>query len=338
MRIPRILAFKLVSASLQGGKPATQNLGDGAMRRRIRDDRRPGAAYPGRMLVSMTLTRRHTLLALLLAAGCGDGNTDATTGDTSTGTASTSTATSPTSSGSTAMSDTAGSTTGAPTTSESSSTSVETMTSVGDTSSESGSESGDACAPTDLPRCPVRRCLEEWSYSCRDCGDFFDFKTCFEIDVGCTYPALVCDLPSPCDRVWGQGYDTIEQIEDEDAAICLLTALRDGTPGKFELLWGEMGDAPLVYMDVYSANGRVFLEWYLECQGCPNSGYFKRSGQLALQPQSFFDDCLAAPTSDSLIQCVFGFVDFEPESPPPVDYFPPWTTADCLSLEIMCPG
>lgn len=194
------------------------------------------------------------------------------------------------------------------------------------------------CEPGTLPACPATQCLQDWTYSCGECGDFVADSTCFKIKFGCAYPALDCDLPRPCGRVWGQGYQTIEGLEDNDAALCLLMALRDGTPGEFEVLWGEMGDAPLVYMTVYSGGtGNVLVEWFIECEGCPNSGAFRRSGQLALRPKLYFDDCLAAPDTLSLTQCVFGFVDFMAGMQPPADYTPPFTTGECVGMDISCP-
>jgi hypothetical protein len=254
----------------------------------------------GRVIASARMSdRRCALLVVIALAACGPDKDDAT-GDTSSPTTSTS----------------------EPTT---------TPTTAG--------EAGDACMPDGLPACPVAQCLEEWSFSCDGCGEFVETGRCFEIAVGCAYPALACDLPSPCGRVWAQGYDTIESLEDEGAAVCLLTALRDRTPGRYELLWGNMGDPPLVYMHVFSGgDGDVLLEWTLDCEGCPNSGFFKRSGRIALQPPAWFDDCLIQPSGAPLIECVFGFTAFEPEAPPPTDYKPPWTTGDCVSLAITCPG
>lgn len=265
-------------------------------------------------------TRRPVSLALLvlLTAACpgdkGDTTSQATlgTGDGSTG---------PTGGGST--------TAGGATSSGSTGSTTAELT--------GGETAGLDCTPTDLPACPVTACREDWTYECPGCGDFLG-GTCFEIDVGCAYPALNCDLPAPCSRVWGQGWDVIETLEDESAAVCLLTALRDGTPGRFELLYGEMGDEPLVYMTVYSGGkDSALVEYFLECQGCPESGYFGRTGQLQLQPDSYFDDCLAAPTSTSLIACVFGFADFVHGAPPPPDYAPPWTTGACVNLDLVCP-
>lgn len=259
-----------------------------------------------------------TLLLLLLVAACPedakDTNTDATTsvsaGSTSTGSSSDATTEAPTST---------------------------TATSAGSTDASTDTGALD-CSPAALPACPVQGCREDWSFSCPGCGEFLPQDTCFEIDVGCAYPALNCALPDLCPRVWGQGYDVIEGLEDDAAATCFLSALRDGKPGRFTLLYGEMLDSPLVYMDVYyGGKDRVLVEYFFECEGCPDSGYFGRTGQLALQPDAYFDGCLAAPDTAALIQCVFGFTDFPAGEPPAADYAPPWTTGECVSLELVCP-
>lgn len=116
-----------------------------------------------------------------------------------------------------------------------------------------------------------------------------------------------------------------------------------GEGGEFHVrtgegVWGEMEDAPLVYMTVYSGGkGDVLVEWFLECQGCPNSGAFRRSGQLALQAKSYFDECLLAPDTSTLVGCVFGFVDFPAGEQPAADYTPPFTTGECVGMDISCP-
>ena len=254
-------------------------------------------------------------------------------GDTTTGTAGTTTNTTTTASGTT-LEPTSVGTTSTPTSTDGSSSST-TGPGATDTT-DASSTAGQTCSPGPVDACPVTQCLEGWSYECPGCE--FIGGDCFEIDVGCSYPALACDLPRPCERVWGIGYDSIESFESEEAAICLLTALRDGTPGAYEVLWGEMLDDGWVVMTVYSGGqGVVLLEWAIDCPGCPESGQFRRSGQLALQPAAFFDDCLAAPDTAGLIQCVFGFVDFDAGLLPPADQTPPWTTGECVSLEIACP-
>ena len=239
-----------------------------------------------------------------------------------------------------------GSTTNTTTTSTTSTTTATSTTSetppTGDgtaAASEGTSETaGVDCAPTGLDACPVTQCIERWEFECPGCGLEVNPVTCFEIDVGCAYPLQNCPLDMPCDRVWGTGYDAIEAFESEAAALCMLTALRDGTAGRFEVLWGEMGDEGINYMQVYSGGkDTVLIEWAVDCQGCPESGAVGRSGQLTLQPDSYFDDCLAAPNTASLIQCVFGFVDFAAGQPPPDAYAPPFTTGECASLELSCP-
>lgn len=219
----------------------------------------------------------------------------------------------------------------------SSSTTEPTVTSTTEGSDTTGQE----CSPPPmLEACPVTQCIEGWGYQCPSCNPFMGSReTCFEIDVGCTYPALTCDLSEPCQEVRGVGDTSIASFVSDDAAICMLTALRDGTPGKYEVVWGANDDAGWVEMTVYSGGQDVvLLEWYFNCPGCPDSGEFRRSGQLALQPDVFFDDCLVAPDTASLIQCVFGFVDFTASTLPSDGYTPPWTTGECVSLEIACPS
>lgn len=231
--------------------------------------------------------------------------------------------------GSTTMTGMTGTTAMTPTTSDG----------TGAASDGTGETAGVDCSPAGLDACPVTQCIERWEFGCPGCGLLFAPSTCFEIDVGCAYPLQNCPLAMPCDRVWGMGYAAIEAFESEAAALCMLTALRDGTPGRFEVLWGEMGDEGINYMQVYSGGeGTVLIEWDLDCQGCPESGAVGRSGQLTLQPDSYFDACLAASDTASLIQCVFGFVDFAPGQPPPDAYAPPFTTGECASLDLSCPS
>jgi hypothetical protein len=281
------------------------------------------------------------LFTLLALSACAPNKDDAeSTVDASSGSTGSTTNPGATTGTDTTAEPTTADTTDAPTGSGTTSTTAPTTTSTSTTDADTdGDTSADACSPGQLEVCPVTQCIEDWSFECDGCGFEVNDSTCFEIDVGCAWPALACDLPTPCDRVWGQGFATIESLEDDNAAICLLTALRDGTPGRYEVLWGEMGDAPLVYMTIHSGGkDAVLVEWYLECQGCPISGAFRRSGQLALRPDSFFDDCLAMPDTASLTECVFGFVDFTAGQQPAIDYTPPFTTGECTSLDIACPG
>jgi len=294
-----------------------------------------GGEIPGRVggeraiVETMHASFKICVCVLLVACGPGSGKDPGTTDATAaTGTTVGTTA-------ETTAEMTAGTTTGttAVTPTTASPTTTASSESVGDESS------GLECAPQGLPACPVAQCIEFWSYDCPNCDVFFDTVRCFELGIGCSYPLQHCSLPMPCDRVWGTGYDAITGFESEEAAICMLTALRDGTPGNFEVLWGEMGDEGINYMEVYSGGkDTVYIEWDLDCQGCPESGALGRSGQLTLQPDSYFDACLAMPDTASLIQCVFGFVDFAAGSPPPADFVPAFTTGQCASLDAVCPG
>ncbi|HHH28626.1 MAG TPA: hypothetical protein ENK57_09815 [Polyangiaceae bacterium] len=197
------------------------------------------------------------------------------------------------------------------------------------------------CNPQGLPECPVDSCTQRWSYGCDECSIEFDRALCFEIDIGCAYPKLNCDLPKPCDRVWayGQEFGVLDTFESEDAAICVLTSLRDGDLAHHEVLWGQMEDIGVVRMDVYADGaGSATVQWEVDCQGCPSSGTFGRSGVLKLQDQAFFDGCLKAPTTATLLDCLYGFTEFDEGSGLAEGETLPWVTGECSALEFGCPS
>jgi hypothetical protein len=195
------------------------------------------------------------------------------------------------------------------------------------------------CEGTDeLPACTQTECLQRWEYSCDDCQSFTG-GGCFSYSEGCENPLLGCGLgkASPCARVWAVGYSVLETLEDEAAAICVLESLRDGVPGTYEILWGEMTDDGWISQRVHAGgDGTVIVEWTYDCPGCQNFGRIGRSGALELQPASWFDDCLAAPTTASLIACTVGLAEIETGSPPE-GYAPPFTTGECTTLQATCP-
>ncbi|MCA9636130.1 MAG: hypothetical protein KC420_08905 [Myxococcales bacterium] len=198
-----------------------------------------------------------------------------------------------------------------------------------------------ACDPVDPPPCAVDACVQSWSYACPDCGVEFDAGRCFAISEGCAYPGLACALPKPCPRVWAHSLDfgTLDIFESEDAAICVLDGLRSGAAAAYEILWGEMSDEGVTVLEaLVDGQGGATIQWYVDCQGCPESGRVGRSGRLALQPQAYFDACLNAPTTASLIDCIYGFTEYVEGAGPADDYTPPWTTGECLSLDFACPG
>ena len=270
-----------------------------------------------------------------------DGGTTASasaTGTTTAGTASTT--------ASTTAAETDG--TSGTTTDASSSTSSSTTGTTGPSSSTTSTTdattdptAGMGCNPQGLPVCAVDSCTQRWSYSCDECGVEFNSALCFEIDVGCAFPELSCDLPKPCDRVWayGQDFGVLDTFESEDAAICVLTSLRDGDLAHHEVLWGQMSDIGVVRMDVYADGaGGATVQWEVDCQGCPSSGTFGRSGVLKLQDQAFFDGCLNAPTTETLLDCVYGFTEFDEGSGLADGETLPWVTGECSALEFSCPG
>jgi hypothetical protein len=204
-----------------------------------------------------------------------------------------------------------------------------------------GSATCECEGPADAPECEQTECLQRWDYSCGSCKSFTT-GDCFSYDQGCAYPQLVCTLVEPpCQRVWAQdgGFSNmLTELEDEAAAVCVLTSLRDGVPGTYEIIWGYMDDGGWVTEWIHSAgDGTVIVTWLYDCPGCFGFGSVGRSGTLELQPTAWFDDCLADPTPENLIACTVGLVEYEPSGPPPEGYVPPFVTGECVTLDAECP-
>lgn len=283
------------------------------------------------MLGWMKLDRCASML-FLTAAACGPESSTATAGGDD------GSSTHTTAADSTTADVTATSTTSTSSTVDSNATTDATSSPTESSTSDTSGMPG--CEQPRWPECAVASCLEVWDYECSACDpESSPGATCFGQSEGCAYPFGDCGLPpSPCGRVWGIGESSIDSFEDEAAATCMLEALRDGVPGTYSLLWGEMGDFAHVEMQIHlGEGGGAQMQWYMECQGCIAFGTVGRSAILELQPPSYFDDCLAAPTTESLAQCIFGFTTFEFEAPPPEGYTPPFTTGRCSSLEPGCP-
>lgn len=202
---------------------------------------------------------------------------------------------------------------------------------------------GEICEVPDvdlLPECEFTECSQLFEYDC-ECGDELEGASpCFEYSEECRRPRLLCDdLPSPCGFVWAEGSGTVEQFEDQDAAVCMLEALRDGGAARFNLFYGEMSDTGGVDMVVFAGgDGTVRIQYDDSCEGCPSSGFFGRIGTLQLQDSTYFDDCLIDPTVESLAACLVGLTEFVPGAPPPDGWTPPFTTGTCIDMEWACPS
>jgi hypothetical protein len=197
------------------------------------------------------------------------------------------------------------------------------------------------CEAPAAAACEQTECMQRWDYTCGLCESFTS-GDCFSYDLGCGNPWLGCsnDAPTPCDRVWAQESESsmLGAFEDEAAATCVLTSLRDDVPGSYQILWGYMDDGGWVVLWVHAmGDGTAIVEWYYDCPGCFGFGSIGRSGTMSLQPDEWFDDCLAAPTPESLIECTVGLIEYQPSNPPPEGYVPPFVTGDCVSLDAACP-
>lgn len=204
-----------------------------------------------------------------------------------------------------------------------------------------GSPTCECEGPAGAAVCEQTECLQRWDYDCGLCESFVS-GDCFSYDQGCASPWLGCGTgePSPCGRVWAQDgeFGTLGALEDEAAAVCVLESLRDGIPGTYDIVWGFMDDSGWVSEQVHTGgDGTAVVEWQYDCPGCTNSGSLGRSGTLSLRDAAWFDDCLADPTVERLIECLVGLTEYQPGQPPPVGYVPPFVTGECVSLEAACP-
>jgi hypothetical protein len=202
--------------------------------------------------------------------------------------------------------------------------------------------SADGCCANDadLTVCPQTSCVQRWDYSCAGC-ESFSTGDCFSFDHGCAAPTLECALDMPCLPVLALPDEQTGQLgllEDAPAAPCMLEALRDGTPGVYEVGWGESYGAGWITEQVYApGDGTVFTQWQFDCPACTHHGTIGRTGVMSLRSADYFDECLAATANEDLIQCIVGFLEFEPDTPPPQGYLPPFVTGECTSLEPSCP-
>lgn len=199
-----------------------------------------------------------------------------------------------------------------------------------------GSASCECEGEADLPICEQTACVQRWEYGCDACVSF-TAGDCFSYGLGCSNPVCDSDLGTPCARVWAQGDGTLTTLEDDAAAVCLLTSLRDGIPGSYDILWGVMFDDGWISQRVHAlGDGTVMVEWRFDCPACENFGRIGRSGALELRPAAWFDDCLDAPTTESLIACTIGLIEYD-NGQPPEGYAPPFTTGECATLDVACP-
>lgn len=166
-------------------------------------------------------------------------------------------------------------------------------------------------------------CLAKFEWECPGCEECPSPKPIVHYACG---GALLCQPVEIAGAGPGIEFNT---LESQEAAICVLQALRDRTPGRINIVWGDvMG----VYLAEY-VNATIFLigddtvlmNWTYS-EGC----LFEReavSRRVVLQTKDFFENCLATPDAATLIGCFTQGASLAFPDPP--NWFPPWTLGSC---------
>ncbi|MCY1054868.1 hypothetical protein [Nannocystis sp. SCPEA4] len=211
-----------------------------------------------------------------------------------------------------------------PTTQADPTTSTTSTTSTSTTEAPTGTTNQDTTEGTDPPSfCAPAPCINEVTYDCES-----------EIGGPCVDPCsnlepTDCGGPDLCPpiEIKTQGSDDYEVVENEADALCVLQALRDRTPGRLQITWGDpqgfFGDSGIAIRATVSLVGTdvVRMDWKWDYKTCCIASY-ARFRRMQLQPAQFFDDCLADPTTENLIACfTAGSTPFQPD---PDGWLPPW--------------
>lgn len=175
---------------------------------------------------------------------------------------------------------------------------------------------------TDPPSfCAPGPCVTKVDYPCVEFGPCDD--PCDDlVPTDCGGPDLCPEV-----AIKTQGSENYEVVESEADALCVLQALRDRTPGRLRIVWGDpqgfFGDVGVgIHATVSLVGGDVVrMDWDWEYNTCCTATY-ARIRRVVLQPQAFFDDCLADPTTAKLIACFTAGT--EPIDPAPDGWLPPW--------------
>jgi len=210
-----------------------------------------------------------------------------------------------------------------PTTQAEPTTSTTSTTSTNTTDEPTGTTSPATTEGTDPPsECAPQPCATKITYPCES-----------EIGGPCVDPCELettdCGGPDLCPPIVikTQGADEYEVVQTEADAQCVLQAMRDRTPGRLRISWGDpqgfFGDAGTAVHATVSLTGSdvVRMDWEWEYKACCAASY-ARFRRMVLQPPAFFDDCLADPSTANLIACfTAGTLAYDPS---PDDWLPPW--------------
>ena len=124
-------------------------------------------------------------------------------------------------------------------------------------------------------------------------------------------------------------------IETEAAAQCVLQVLRDRARGVVLIAWGDPtgvhGNAgQYIRARIYILGDETVLmnwRWSFILGGGWGCQRVAVSQRVPLQPPGYFDGCLAAPDTATLIDCFTQ--GSTSEQPGPAGWLPPWTLGEC---------
>lgn len=196
-------------------------------------------------------------------------------------------------------------------------------------------DSGETASSTGEPW-TVDECLTRFEWSC---------ETPERCDPPMPVPFNLCDEAKLCDPLTIKTDGSLSDytvVDSEATALCVLEALRDRKPGSVTIIWGDPqgfgGDTAVAITANVTIvdDGTVLMNWTWQVNTCCFQSVAV-SRRVQLQPASFFTDCLAAPTTASLIACFTA--GSTAENPAPAGWLPPWTLGTCdETLPPGCPG
>lgn len=173
-----------------------------------------------------------------------------------------------------------------------------------ETSESDGTSESDSTGDTGALTCELQGCVQQIS----DCPSSQPCEpSCTPLVDGCEAELLCPHFIVNLAAYAGNG----DTLANADAARCFLAALRDGTPGRLEILWGDPQgyglDGSFSWdAQIYSpGDGTVAItaRWSMIDAGGVSEQYFA-SEAMALQDTSYFETCAVEQDEAALIACL----------------------------------